>query len=308
MSDTSNTRVLVLGGTGMLGSMVVDVLAREPRLSVTATARSVDAVPHIERVSWSAFVGADDLGVVGGHAWVVNAIGVIKPFIQDDDAGEVENAVRVNGLFPYELAAAAGQSGANVIQIATDCVYSGSKGDYAEDDPHDALDVYGKTKSLGEVPAEHVHHVRASIIGPEAGRSRSLLEWFLGQPQRANVNGFVNHRWNGVSTYHFARVCAGIIGGRVDPPARHHLVPSGEVTKFELLEAFASAFEREDITISPMEASSVIDRTLTTSDPEINEALWRAAGYDTPPSIPEMVTELARYEYRPGTPAPHARV
>jgi dTDP-4-dehydrorhamnose reductase len=308
MSITSDTRVLVLGGTGMLGSMVVDVLAGERGLPVTATARSTDAIPRIEGVNWRAFGGADDLDLVDSHAWIVNAIGVIKPFIHDEDPGEVENAIRMNSLFPHELAATAAQSGASVIQIATDCVYSGAKGDYAEGDPHDALDVYGKTKSLGETPAAHVHHIRTSIIGPEMGRCRSLLEWFLGQPKGASVNGFTNHRWNGISTYHFARVCAGIISGGVQPPARHHLVPSGEVTKFELLEAFASAFGREDITISPVEASSVIDRTLATSDAATNEELWRAAGYDTPPSVPEMVTELARYEYHLKSPTRAARV
>jgi dTDP-4-dehydrorhamnose reductase len=293
------TRVLVLGATGMLGSMVADLLSRERQLAVTATARDPQGVPPGRVTAWCAFNGADDLDVVREHDWIVNCIGVIKPFIDDADPGRVENAIRVNALLPHQIAAATAASGARIIQIATDCVYSGVKGGYTESDFHDALDVYGKTKSLGEVPISHVSHLRASIIGPEAGSSRSLLEWFLGQPRGASLNGFVNHRWNGLTTLHFAKICRGLITGQAGAVERQHLIPSGDVTKFELLQHFAAAFERPDVDISPTEAASVVDRTLATEHPEVNHALWGAAGYDTIPTVPEMIGELAGYDYRP---------
>jgi dTDP-4-dehydrorhamnose reductase len=299
VTPTGTTRVLVLGGTGMLGSMVADVLARDDGLAVTATARDPAAAPAIPNVTWAPFGGYRDLAIVDGFAWVVNAIGVIKPLIRDDNATEVENAIRINALLPHELAAYAGREGARIVQIATDCVYAGTTGGYAEDDVHDALDVYGKTKSLGEVVAENVHHIRASIIGPEALHARSLLEWFLGQPEGAEINGFVNHRWNGVTTLHFAKICLGIVNGGAQPPVRQHLVPEGTITKHELLRAFASAFGRDDLTVTPTEAATVIDRTLTTHDPDANTALWRDAGHAAPPTVPEMVEELAAYDYRP---------
>ena len=298
MAEIVTTRVLVLGGTGMLGSMVSDLLARDSRLSVTATAKSAEAARQLDGVEWAQFRGADDLGVVAGHDWVVNCVGIIKPFIRDDDAAEVESAIRVNALLPHELAVAAAATGARVLQIATDCVYSGAKGAYAENDLHDAIDVYGKTKSLGEVSAANVFHLRASIVGPEAGRSRSLLEWFLGQEQGARVNGFANHRWNGVTTLHFAKVCQGVVGGGFVPPARHHLVPAGAISKHELLQSFASSYGREDVIVDPVDAPTVIDRTLATEQAEANTRLWQDAGHDAPPTVPEMVAELAKYEYR----------
>jgi dTDP-4-dehydrorhamnose reductase len=300
MAEIVAKRVLVLGGTGMLGSMVADVLARDSRLAVTATTRSPETALGLNGVSWAQFRCADDLGVVADHDWIVNCVGVIKPFIRDDNADEVENAVRVNALLPHELAVAAAAAGAGVLQIATDCVYSGAKGAYAEDDLHDALDVYGKTKSLGEVSAENVFHLRASIVGPEAGRSRSLLEWFLGQERGARINGFVNHRWNGVTTLHFAKVCGGIVAGGFVPPARHHLVPKGAISKHELLQSFASSYGRDDVIVNPVDAPTVVDRTLATTQAEANVRLWRAAGHDEPPTVPEMVAELARYDYRLG--------
>ncbi len=290
-------RVLVLGGTGMLGSMVADVLARDPRLDVVATGRPSSEPKAIEGIKWIEFAERAALDVLHGYDWIVNCIGVIKPFIDDHDPAAVKNAIRVNGLLPHRLASAT-RDRANVIQIATDCVYSGATGRYVENDPHDPLDAYGKTKSLGEVTIPNFHHIRCSIIGPEAGRSRSLLEWFLGQRERARLSGFINHRWNGVTTLHFAKICIGIVTGAVTPRLRQHLVPSGEVTKHELLSLFADAYGREDLTIDPVEAATAVDRTLATDDDGANRALWSAAGYASPPTIAEMVTELGSFDYR----------
>ena len=226
----------------------------------------------------------------------MNCIGVIKPLIHDDNASEVEQAVRINALFPHLLARwTAGH--ARVLQIATDCVYSGTKGGYTETDVHDALDVYGKTKSLGEVHAPHVHHLRCSIIGPEMKEPRSLLEWFLGQSP-GTVKGFVNHNWNGVTTLHFAKVCAGIIKREISLPHSQHVVPSGAVTKCEMLQQFARCYGRDDVTVRPTEAAVVIDRTLTTGNQDLNRELWNAAGYAEPPSVPQMIEELALFDYR----------
>jgi dTDP-4-dehydrorhamnose reductase len=230
--------------------------------------------------------------------WVINCIGIIKPLIHDDNALEVEGAVRVNALFPHLLANWTGTRNVRVLQIATDCVFSGETGRYTEKDQHDALDVYGKTKSLGEVYAPHVHHLRCSIIGPEAKEPKSLMEWFLGQPQGASVNGFVNHRWNGVTTLHFGKLCAGIIKRGMSLPHLQHVLPDGDVTKYEMLQHFARCYRRDDVTVRPTKAAKVIDRTLETTDQRLNRELWTMAGYAKPPSVPQMIEELAMSDYR----------
>jgi len=299
-------KVIVLGGTGMLGSMVVDCLSRDLSLMVSATARSRSLAPDpktVTGVTWheldAASVEAPVLErLLDGQACVVNAIGVIKPYIHDDNPQEVERAIHVNSVFPYRLRAAAAKTGSRVVQIATDCVYSGQKGKYAEKDTHDALDVYGKSKSLGEARAPHFHHLRVSIIGPEPKAHVSLLDWFLRQKPNAEVNGFTNHSWNGVTTLHYAKLCHGIVAKNLELPHLQHVIPRGTITKCDLLSAFARSFQREDITIHPMVASTVIDRTLATSDSNLNVRLWAAAGYTQPPTIPEMVAELAAYDYR----------
>src|SRR5689334_5507352 len=142
------TDVLILGGSGMLGSMVVDVLSRDPALRVTATARSSELTKRFaERypsVTWTTFDGANGempAGLVKGQQWIINAIGITKPLIKEDRADEIERAIAINSRLPHAIGHAAAAAGARVLQIATDCVYSGAKGAYLESDLHDALDV-----------------------------------------------------------------------------------------------------------------------------------------------------------------------
>jgi dTDP-4-dehydrorhamnose reductase len=274
------SRVLLLGVTGMLGEMVGRVLGAQASLELVATdrarfdARGDDPRALLEEVE---------------PDWVVNAIGVTKPHIDPASADSVAAALDVNARFPFALAEAARLQGARVIQISTDGVFSGESGGYPEDAPHDALDVYGKSKSLGEVPAANVVNLRCSIIG--AG---SLVGWLLEQPPGARVPGYADQIWNGVTTWHFGRLCAGIVSERPELPSPLHVVPADTVTKAELLELIARAFGRDDLAIEPQASPAAVDRSLATLHPEANAALWRAAGYDAPPTVAAMVDELSR--------------
>lgn len=252
-------KTLILGNTGMLGSMVTNTWNGD----FTSTNR--------EEFNAS----FPNLSLLQGHDRIINCIGLIKPYCDD-----VVKAITVNAMFPHLLPA-------NTIQIATDCVYSGKKGNYIETDPHDALDVYGKTKSLGEAP--RISNLRCSIIGPEIKTHTSLHDWLLSQEA---VKGFTNHLWNGITTYHFSKICQGIIRENIKLPNVQHIVPGDVVTKAELLEIIATAYKK-DITITPTEADEAIDRTLITNNPELNKQIWKAAGYDKPPTIKEMIEELA---------------
>ena len=218
---------------------------------------------------------------------------MIKPRIDESDPASVASTIDVNSSFPYRLAEAL-SDGQRVIQIATDCVYSGATGSYEEAATHDPLDVYGKSKSLGEVPAPGLLHLRCSIIGPEQGEPRSLLGWLLSQEQGGTVTGFTNHRWNGVTTFHFAKLCEGAIAaGLIDLPSPLHVVPGDVVNKAELLQVMSEAFGRGDINVELGEGGTAVDRTLSTEHPAQNRRLWEAAGYPEPPTIAAMVRELA---------------
>lgn len=275
------TRVLLLGVTGMLGHMVERVLSGQDLELVTAGRKRFDARTD----NPSALLEALE------PDWVVNAIGVTKPHIDPGSAESVAAAVDVNARFPFALAEAARLHRARVIQIATDGVFSGRTGGYREDAPHDALDVYGKSKSLGEAPAVNVIHLRCSVVGPGGS---SLMAWLLSQPRGAFVPGYSDRVWNGVTTWHFGMLCASIAREDLDLPSPLHVVPADTVSKAELLELIARACGRDDLTIEPQASPAAVDLSLATRHPEASAALWRAAGYDTPPTIAAMVDELGR--------------
>jgi dTDP-4-dehydrorhamnose reductase len=161
------TKVLIMGSTGMLGHAVSLEFADFQGEVIGTVRRATDKGNLADVREFNASI--DDLGKVvsdfGQGDYVVNCIGIIKPYIKDDSPEQRENAIRINSLFPDRLAAKATEQGFKVIQIATDCVFSGKAGGYLESSEHDASDVYGVSKVIGEVNAPNVMNIRTSIIG-----------------------------------------------------------------------------------------------------------------------------------------------
>lgn len=254
----------------MLGSMVWRYLSEKKNLNITAPTReTIDSVPYNE------------------YDYIINCIGIIKQKLNDP-----KEAIFTNSILPYIICEGSPQ--AKIIQIATDCVFSGKKGHYTEDDEHDASDIYGKTKSLGEVMKPNFYNIRTSIVGIDKANI-SLLSWFLSQEKNAVVKGYTNHHWNGITTLHFAKLCYALMKKKRSVPNNFHFFPKDVVNKYGLLNIFAEKFNRKDIRIEPFVAKYGVDRTLSTIC-KVNSSLWKDMGYDTPPTIEQMVGELAEYE------------
>ncbi|OIN85842.1 MAG: hypothetical protein AUJ12_07850 [Alphaproteobacteria bacterium CG1_02_46_17] len=300
-------KILVLGANGMLGAMLTRWFSSNPNFSVTATTRNgqssealrafLPSGQDVEFIPLNAdTTTAKELAtILGNYDFAINAIGRIKQKIRDKNLEDYESTLRANALFSIILGQATEQSGTKVIQIATDCVYTGVDGQYNEDHLHDANDIYGRSKSAGEVISKNQINLRCSVIGPELNSSYSLLSWFLSNKQGSTLNGFSNHIWNGVTSLHFAKICQGVIENPMSLDFVPHIVPSNTISKLDLLRAFQKNFNRQDISITEKQATEAIDRTLTTNHPDLNIELWRNAGHDAPPTIESMVEELATY-------------
>ena len=226
---------------------------------------------------------------------VVNAIGLIKQLIDEGNQEDVRTAYLINSDLPRDLNTYAKDSSTPIIQIGTDCVYSGLEGNYSEDSEFDCNDLYGLSKVSGELESKSMMTIRCSIIGHEVKSSVSLMDWFLSQPASTSVNGYTNHIWNGVTTLTFARVVHGVISKNTYSPGTIHLVPKDQVSKFELLKILAEVYRRNDIEISEFEAEIGVNRTLATLFPHKNEQLWLNAGYTQVPSIVELIQEYAEW-------------
>ena len=67
----------------------------------------------------------------------------------------------------------------------------------------------GKSKSLGEAK-EACMVLRTSIIGDEIHKNASLIAWVKSMKDK-EINGYINHLWNGITTKHYAEICEQII-------------------------------------------------------------------------------------------------
>ena len=225
--------------------------------------------------------------------YVINCIGRIKPTIDEDDSESVYQAKQINSNLPKQIEKLSEAGRFKIIQIGTDCVFSGKKGLYTINDEYDASDIYGRTKSDGEIDSGKKMLLRTSIVGPEVKPGQSLLNWFLELDKDSEVDGFENHKWNGITTLAFAKIVKGIILNNIYTPKVIHLTPKDLVSKYELLSMFSSSFKREDIVINATNADLVIDRTLLSDTSIDNQAIWNIAGYDGVPTISELVKELS---------------
>ena len=223
---------------------------------------------------------------------------MIKHVIDENDQNSVNLAGKINSEFPANLNIYASRLGIPVIQVGTDCVYSGKSGLYSERDPHEPVDIYGVTKNAGEQSAIDSMLIRCSIVGKEFKSRHSLLEWVISQPVGAKVEGYVNHFWNGLTTLHFSQIISGVIKSGGYKPGILHLVPKDIVSKFDLINLISSEFGRSDLQISQFEAEIPINRSLVTINPERNLQLWRQGGYNEIPTISEMVSTYAKWSQK----------
>lgn len=285
------SRVLILGASGMLGHTCLDLIEGLPEFETYGTWRKP---PQENLRTFDAMRDSvDELISEIKPDWIINCIGVIKQKIDETDESSIAHTVQINEDFPRHLAEAVAGTKIRVIQIATDCVFDGAVGKYYESATHDAADLYGKTKSIGEILAPEFMNLRVSIIGREIASNYSLVDWFLSNEFGAQVNGYSNHFWNGITTIAFAKIAAGIMQSNQFVSGTFHVIPSNEVSKYELLELIRKHFGREDISISPIDVPITLDRTLRTTNQDLNRTLWEGAGYKKIPSIQELVEELA---------------
>jgi len=278
-------KVLVLGVTGMLGRAVFRHFFDSKEHEVCGTYRGLkDDDSFIEKQKEYMLEGVDVLdsdALVGALSKfqpdvVINCVGLIK---QQDTARDPLIVLPMNTLFPHKLEKLCALIGARLIHISTDCVFSGNRGGYLEEDFSDAEDLYGKSKFLGELNhLQHVVTLRTSIIGHELNSCRSLIDWFLSQEGRS-VKGFTKAVFSGLPTVELARVIAEYVLPKPELFGLYH-VSVDPIDKFSLLTLVADIYGKE-IEILPSEELR-IDRSLN------SDRFKKDFGY-TPPSWPELI-------------------
>lgn len=247
-------KVLVLGATGMAGHVVFTYLDSLQKYELSN-------IVFRKKLNENSVV-AD----VTKKEQLIEVIDKIQPDILINCVGVLikgsilnpANAIYINSYLPHLLSAILEQTNSRLIHISTDCVFSGEKGSYNENDFKDAKDIYGKSKSLGEVINDRDLTIRTSIIGPELKNAgEGLIHWLL--KQSGIINGFSKSIWSGVTTLQLAKAIDSSIDSRTT--GLYNLTNGTKISKFDLLALIKKVFSLDIITINETEGKNV-DKSL----------------------------------------------
>ncbi|MBE0683405.1 MAG: SDR family oxidoreductase [Anaerolineales bacterium] len=284
-------KILILGGHGMLGHRLWINLRKEHEVWVTVRQASspFPELPEFPPKYIRTDVDASNFDQVTRALasiqpdLVINCIGLIKQI--GHLARDPILSISLNALLPHRVSLICRAAKIRMIHISTDCVFSGKKGNYLENDESDAEDLYGRSKFLGEVAyPPHSITLRTSIIGRELKTRLGLIEWFLSQKDGDTIRGYKHAIFSGFTTDEFSRIILNNVIPSPELTGLYH-VSSDPINKYDLLQIVNRAFERK-VNILPDE-DFFMDRSLDST------RFRQATGYQ-PPSWIEMIEEMAK--------------
>lgn len=238
-------RFLVLGCNGMAGH-TISLYLKERGHDVVGFAQEksglVDTVVGDARDT----LALEKIIKEGKYDSVINCIGILNQFAEQNKA----LASFLNGYLPHFLADVTSSTETQVIHMSTDCVFSGKKGSYTEDDLPDGATFYDRSKALGELEDGKNITLRNSIVGPDINvNGIGLLNWFM--KQNGEINGFTKAMWTGQTTLQLAKTME--VAARERAHGLYNTVPDHSISKYELLKLFNKYLRNNELKINPIE-------------------------------------------------------
>ena len=273
-------KILLLGMTGMAGSMIYDYFTKHTSHEIVGTSRQSGLGIQLDVMNSHHIHHLISFMNVWRPQVVINCIGVLVK----ESNEHPELATRINWAFPHVMASACDSVHAKLIHISTDCIFDGKEGPYNEDSAYTETNAYGRTKALGEVKRYPHLTIRTSIVGPDSDiNGTGLMNWVL--KQTGTINGFENVKWNGISTLELAKQINNIITRLDKLSGVYHLTTDGAISKYELLKLFKKYYNLS-CSISP--TYDVIQNKCLTNN--------RKREYDCNiPPLDEQIKELAKF-------------
>ena len=270
-------KFFVLGCNGMAGH-TISLYLKERGHEVSGF--DLTAPRFVKGVAGNAFDTAflQQYILDGKFDTVINCIGILNQFAEQHKA----LATFLNSYFPHFLSQVTAQTATQVIHMSTDCVFSGKRGHYTEQDFPDGKTFYDRSKALGELSEDKNLTLRNSIVGPDINPDGiGLLNWFL--KQHDTVNGFTKAMWTGQTTLQLAKTMEKAAQERVS--GLINAVPDHAISKYDLLRLFNHYFRNDELTINPTEGV-VADKSLIRTNFEFQYLI---------PDYEIMIAELAEW-------------
>ncbi len=224
----------------------------------------------------------------GNYDTVINCIGILNQAADNNKA----LAAFLNSYFPHFLADVTKDTNIQVIHMSTDCVFSGKKGEYCENDFRDGDTFYDRSKALGELDDEKNITLRNSIVGPDINPNGiGLMNWFM--KQEGPINGYTKAMWTGQTTLQLAKTME--YAAKTRAHGLINSVPNKAISKYELLSLFNKYLRGNCIEIIPIEGIKA-DKSLKRTNFEMNYLI---------PDYETMVKELADWIFNHKEMYPH---
>ena len=237
-------KVLIIGCNGMAGHLIFNYFKSLNKFNVFGIARNIESSDSVFNLDVNDLNTLEQIIVENRFDYIINCVAVLNRDAEDNP----EKAIWYNSFFPYFLESITKKTNIKCIFISSDCVFSGAKGNYLENDFKDGTGFYAQSKGLGEVVNKKDVTIRTSIIGPELNnKGIGLLNWFLSQPNDVILKGHTKSFWTGLTTLELAKAINQIINQNI--VGLVHIIPNKKTTKFNLISFFNQVFKDNKINI-----------------------------------------------------------
>ena len=250
-------KILIIGTKGMAGHVVFTYLQETGKYEVFGLARNIEGSAHVFNADVSDTHKLEKIISENQFDAVINCIGILNKDAEDHPS----KAVWFNSYFPHFLESITKGTSTKVIHISTDCVFNGKRGGYIETDQKDGYGYYAQSKALGEVDNEKDLTIRTSIIGPELNKNGiGLFHWFMSQPENAQLKGYSQAYWSGITTIELAKVIDEVLSSQ-NASGLVQVAGKEKIDKYNLLKLFNEVFRNNTVAIDS-DDSYRIDKSL----------------------------------------------
>lgn len=257
-------KVLVTGGSGLLGTSLVSTFSHSTDVSITYNSFQI-SVDNIN--SYKLNITDKDR--------VFNLIEKINPDIIIHTAAltnvefcekNPEMALNINVNGTKNISDACRKFDSKMIYISTDYVFDGQNGNYSEKDTPNPINYYGKTKLEGEHAVQKLDDnyliLRTSLYGWNIQNKLSFAEWIIDNlHQKKKINALTDQYSSLMFANHFSEVILKMIN--MDLYGLYNIASSEKNSKFIFARKLAEVFDLDETLIIPIstdELSKKIDQ------------------------------------------------
>ena len=256
-------KILILGGTGLLGQTVTFYLLKNTNWNIISSYRDSQILEKL-KVKEHLLLTYD----ISKKSELKRILSLTNPdvvincsaFLKINETNKIKKAIEINSNLPLNLLKASRDFSFTTIHFSTDGVFNGLNGNYVENDVTILNDIYALTKYLGELSEKNFFFIITSIIGHDLFNNRGLLNWFLSSNE--DIYGYKNYLYSGTTTLELSKVIKKVISKYLNHGGLYHF--SGEkISKYNLLMTMKNIYNKQ-IKIKPV-LFPKIDRTLNSS-------------------------------------------